>query len=405
VQNLRWRALIRRVPPTVWVVGRLLVALVIILLAVLYSVATGTTIWDWVKLLLIPVVITGVGIWFNQQQKRRELARDEQRAQDEALQAYQDHMSQLLADKDRPLHRAQRGDSLSTIARVRTITVLPRLDADRKRVVLRFLYNAGLIHRKRPVIDLSRADLQMVMGAELYLGSADLSNANLSAAFLFNANLQDAYLRGADLVATNLSTATLEDADLSHSVLFGANLSGASLYRANLAYATLRNANLSYPPTTSKVVQDMINIDMINIASRKPTSSADPRNHPDTAAVFDAYLTYLKEEDATERGSTTLLSGANLISANLIGADLSGANLACASLDDANLSNADLSNANLEGANLKRANLEGAYLSKAKALTQEQINMAYGDENTKLPAHLQRPAHWSKDSEEQAKEG
>jgi Pentapeptide repeats (8 copies) len=55
----------------------------------------------------------------------------------------------------------------------------------------------------------------------------------------------------------------------------------------------------------------------------------------------------------------------------------------------------------LQGANLREANLKEADLSRAflqgitkESLTQTQINEAVGNDATKLPDHLQRPAHW-----------
>lgn len=42
------------------------------------------------------------GLWFNVQQRQREQKLANERAQGEALQAYLDRMSQLLADKERP---------------------------------------------------------------------------------------------------------------------------------------------------------------------------------------------------------------------------------------------------------------------------------------------------------------
>ncbi len=52
---------------------------------------------------------------------------------------------------------------------------------------------------------------------------------------------------------------------------------------------------------------------------------------------------------------------------------------------------ANLSEATLAGTNLEGADLVGA----EESLTQLQINAAFGDYNTKLPDHLQRPAYWS----------
>ena len=57
-------------------------------------------------------------------------------------------------------------------------------------------------------------------------------------------------------------------------------------------------------------------------------------------------------------------------------------------LSNANLWWANLRDANLRDANLSGANLSGANLSGAKNLTQEQLDEAFGDENTILPEGL-----------------
>src|ERR671910_2393867 len=72
------------------------------------------TFWDWLQLLsalAIPVVLAAAGFWFTAQQDQRQEAIEkqraesaqeieEQRAQDEALQAYLDQMSTLLFKED-----------------------------------------------------------------------------------------------------------------------------------------------------------------------------------------------------------------------------------------------------------------------------------------------------------------
>jgi len=112
------------------------------------------TLWDWLQLLIIPAVLAGVGLWFNRQQREQELQTADRRAQDEALQAYLDQMSAMLVrpSKDLPsLYKARPGDSLSSVARARTLTVLPRLDGRRKARVVQFLYESGLIAENRPI--------------------------------------------------------------------------------------------------------------------------------------------------------------------------------------------------------------------------------------------------------------
>jgi hypothetical protein len=209
-------------------------------IAILIGYRYHITLWDWIKLLVVPVVIAGGGIWFNRQQRERELkiAREqreqeveiaERRTQDEALQAYLDQMSDMLIPKtDQPsLYKARPGDSLSHVARALTLTVLPRLDKDRKARVVQFLYESGLIDVNRPIVAMKGADLSGTDLRDAYLGDANLRDAHLS----------DAFLRGA-----NLSDANLFRADLREAILFRADLREAILFRADLEDADLSGA-------------------------------------------------------------------------------------------------------------------------------------------------------------------
>lgn len=87
--------------------------------------------------------------------------------------------------------------------------------------------------------------------------------------------------------------------------------------------------------------------------------------------------------------------GANLFGANLRGVDLRGADLRGAYLIAADLSGADLRGADLIGADFRDTKLAGADLTGSIFLTQAQVNAADGDEKTRLPGALVRPAHWT----------
>src|SRR5215218_9643662 len=257
------------------------------------------TFWDWLQLLsalAIPVVLAAAGLWFTAQQDARqqnvederakaERKLAEQRAQDEALQAYLNQIGTLLLEKD--LRKAQQDSEVRTLARARTLTVLERLDPSRKTAVMQFLNEAQLIQR--------------VEGCEPII---TLSGANLSGANLLHVNLSGTKLRRADLSAANLNYANLSDADLSGAMLLNADLSEADLSHAILSRAYLRRADLS-------------------------------RAGPFRADLSDANLHYAD------------LSRAFLIEADLSSTYLSHANLFDADLFDANLSDANLIDANL----------------------------------------------------------
>jgi hypothetical protein len=195
--------------------------------------------WDWLQLLsalAIPVVLAIAGFWFTTQQEarqqrietqsaqqaqeietqraeaERELA--EQRAQDAALQAYFDQMGSLLLRSG--LRESEKGSEVRTLARARTITVLGRLDPERRQAVIEFLLETELIQRvegKAPIITLKG-------GANLV--KADLAGADLQGARLSDANLRDATLGVADLRDADLFGADLRDANLRQTDLRGA---------------------------------------------------------------------------------------------------------------------------------------------------------------------------------------
>src|SRR5260370_40731789 len=101
-------------------------------------------------------------------------------------------MSELLLEKK--LRESEPEDEVRTIARVRTLTVLRRLDGERKRNVLTFLQEASLIDKGKQIIDLKRADLSGAKLINTELVSVDLGGTNLRFA-----DLRDAYLSSVDL--------------------------------------------------------------------------------------------------------------------------------------------------------------------------------------------------------------
>lgn len=88
-------------------------------------------------------------------------------------------------------------------------------------------------------------------------------------------------------------------------------------------------------------------------------------------------------------GPATDLAGADLRNTNLAGISLRGACLIAA-----DLRNVDLSGTEVIGADFRDANIKGADLSRSIYLTQVQVNVAKGDNATKLPQFLTPPVHW-----------
>jgi hypothetical protein len=202
---LDWRPTREQV---LWAVRIVIVLVVVLGFLTLIGLPFGISLWEWVKLLIVPAAIAAGGIWFNRQQRRRELEVENQRAQDEALQAYLDQMGQLMLDKEPSLLHSGEDDEIRSLARAWTLTVLTRLDPGRrKRSVLQFLYEAGLIDKDRTIVDLTGADLSGAALSRAYLNDVDMSIVYRSKANLGSTNLSDADLKGATVAQEQLEQA------------------------------------------------------------------------------------------------------------------------------------------------------------------------------------------------------
>lgn len=201
------------------------------------------TVWDWMTVLTISAVIGVVALTFTWSQARQQRFVQDQQAKDSALLAYLDTMSGLMFD--RHLLDTSDGDeaireheAARDVARARTLVALLAVGPERKRDVVRFLYETGLISAQNRVVDLTQANLTDADLRKMPLPGIDLSGANLSDG-VDEPNTRGANLRQADLHDANLDGATLKSANLKDTML-----QGASLDDANLRYADLEGAVL-----------------------------------------------------------------------------------------------------------------------------------------------------------------
>jgi len=224
-----WVTRLGRVPIPVWIIA----GAILVFIDQTYQ----KDLWDWLDLLIVPAMLAVGGLWFNwaqqthqdaieQARRDRELNLAKQSAQDNALQAYLDHIGNLLLDEKvrealTNLKEVEgEPNQVRALAQARTFTVLERVDGERKGNIIRFLHEAHLIRRMqeehRPIIDLYGANLE----------SANLSGSFLKRIILKGADLSGANLSGADLSEANLSEAK----GLTHEQLTAAKtLEGATM--------------------------------------------------------------------------------------------------------------------------------------------------------------------------------
>jgi len=217
------------------------------------EVQRGKTLWDWLQLLVVPAALAAIALLFNQVQAEREQAKAEARArvdreiaadvqQEETLQNYIATMSELMLEKS--LRASDRGSELRVVARTRTLTILRRLNGERKGILLRFLSDANLIRGPDPIVELVDADLSFTVATHAHLNGANLAGADMTGAQIDDATLRGADLHGAKLISVSARGVDLGKADLQVFKFTGADLSHSYLVGA-ITNETLQEARLT----------------------------------------------------------------------------------------------------------------------------------------------------------------
>lgn len=241
------------------------------------------SLFDYLQMIGVPVVLLLAGSFVSQAVNAASERQAAEQAQETRLKDYLAQMTDLVLERELSTASAADLVVVREVARAHTLTALNGMDGPRKRFVITYLYEQGLINGLDPLVSLTTAKLQ----------AADLANAEL-----FGANLVGAQLTTANFERTRLTFARLNNADLQRANLREALLVDAKLNKADLRLADLADAQLA------------------------------------NASLFDADLRSASLRDAH-------LAGANLISADLRGADLTRADLSGANLTDALLNPGD----------------------------------------------------------------
>ncbi|MBO9464933.1 pentapeptide repeat-containing protein [Tropicibacter sp. R15_0] len=165
-----------------------------------------------------------------------------------------------------------------------------------------------------------------------------------------------------DLEALDCKRIDFEGADLRGAQIFGVSFEYANLKRASLVETVIDQCVLDH----AKCDQAFLEASTLDHCSLKHASFF--------RAVFQRV---------------------EVINCDFTSCDLRGVDFGKAKLASANFQSADFrTNVNYVSQTSQHSHSEFTNLSKAEGLTQEQIEVALGDQGTRLPKGLDKPSHW-----------
>ncbi|MGD8455541.1 MAG: pentapeptide repeat-containing protein [Anaerolineales bacterium] len=199
----------------------------------------GKTLWDWTELLLFPGTITYL-IWSleNREEKiSRDISLDQFR--ESLLHDYFDAMANIdefgffeeeVEDENGYEIKPEPGKNVGWF---KTVSITNKLDPERRRLVLDFLYYSNLIFRtEKPPY------------AVVNLFGANFSDADLSGIYLSNTNFRHVNFKNCKFTKAHMPYSRMVECDLTNAVFDNANTPGIDFSDSDLTNASFINTNM-----------------------------------------------------------------------------------------------------------------------------------------------------------------
>jgi len=211
--------------------------------------------------------------------------------------------------------------------------------------------------------------------ADCNLSKKDLSNARMNGVSFPRANFTGTDLSDSKMTGSNFNRAAFRRADLSDVQASGSNFSWADFSGATLDDIQANGCNFSRANFTGMKGRDAqfysSNLSHSNLLG---------------ASLIDAEFQTSNLSHANFSGAK--LRGLSFTRSNLAHTNMQAADLRETEFDHVDFRGAQFGNAMLNNAVFDQVFLSGADLSRTRGLTQDQIDNACGNQNTKLPANI-----------------
>jgi uncharacterized protein YjbI with pentapeptide repeats len=416
-----------------WVsVGLILTAVLIFVLSQLsryeWSGFQNKRGWDWLALLIVPIVLAVAVNFVQNDAAERQKVSDLSRSQQQLMLEYFKNVKDIVLKEKKDMELNQEGsnpnmqinqENLSPQAKKLiasfTKVLVPNINGVQKRQVIDFLYDLGMIKCEgEPQDGVSRVQS---CGEVRYSSSKNNQKFSDNLINLSEVNFENVDLREMQLPNLYLPKVNLNGANFTKSNLDGADLTDSSLNKANFDWASLRNASFVSPNISSNNYypsqgKNYLLKLFLSLLPNQPVKCVLPssklrdiqryqsydrdygREKEDVKYNFRSVKDYvpnvdddgLKErllvfsKDAVYKNYQKCFSRLKLENLYLKDADFRGFDLRGTSFKNSYLAGAKINGANLEG-----TNLEGAYL---KDIQIDNKDVEKLDEKTKLAIKL-----------------
>jgi len=207
------------------------------------------TLWDWLDLLVIPVVLAVIAWLYKEHEKFKNKNNEKTQRQNQAL----DDFIKIITDLNlnHGLATTSPKDGTKEIARSRVILILESIEGERKGEILQFLYESKLIDMN-PKLVLFGANFNKIQLSGIDLSEAEIRGAYFIDSDIQNVNIDNSIFIGCNFKNSNFSKSKVYKTDFSYSNLSGCLFNDMDLSSVNFEGANLSKADFSDSIVTQK---------------------------------------------------------------------------------------------------------------------------------------------------------
>ena len=294
-----------------------------------------------------------------EQQRAHEMYKETMRRRDSLMTTYIQEMNVLIEQHN---GTPTKNPWTAILMRVKSLTLIRQLDAERNSRVVYFLYAAGLLTDRQypPPLDLSEAELDGIDLSD-WIFKQPMRDLSLAGAFLRNASFVDRDFSGA-----NFSDAILTGAHLNGSKFIGADFVRSNLFMVKAASANFTNANFSGANMIKTYLRSSV------LTGIKFTSET-LLDHANLYTVYARNVSFINMKHL----SFTIFTACQCYNAHFDNSVLIGNDFSHAILDRATFTRATLDRVQLIAASTAEANFTQASMLMTDCTEMKSVNASF----------------------------
>lgn len=226
------------------------------------------TLWDWLQLLLVPIILILGGFWLNRSESRHSLEMqksindtnlsiEKERFEDGILNSYINDIAQMIINSDTAKLRTNR---IMAVYKIKTLTTLNRLNSERRNYLIQFLVDSKMLNYWDFLSDFKNIHVSGIFFNDVSFDDFKFIGSSISSSRFFSCSIQSSKSSHSDFTSSMFNDMKINIFDISSSKFIQSSLVkvifseckikdskfyGSKIQHSSLGNSTIESSDLS----------------------------------------------------------------------------------------------------------------------------------------------------------------